>query len=586
MSSLRWCFELALVGLIACGLCTSTTQAFQTETHTFQTETHTFQTETHTFQTETDPAGPLTGQAIATKVDTLVFCPQPFQKALTPWLGYRRQQGHRIQVLTPQSTAAELKQQIATVAAKQPLRHLVLVGDAYDRTANPKHLVPTEYVLSKATFKLGADPDIATDNPFADLDGDGLPDISVGRIPVDSAAELSQFVQRVITYETQAVNTDQANGNSNAGVPWQMRMNLIAGVGGFGKLVDQLIEQVAKKVITEMIPAPLQTSMTYGSWSSPYCPNPERFAESAVERFNEGCLFWVYLGHGDRCRLDAIHVPDGSYSILDASNIQQLNCRSGNPIAVFLACYTNSFDGDRDCLGEMMLRQPNGPIAAIGGSRVTMPAGMGLLSMAMLDEYFDGSAETLGEVILKAKLEMIRGDKEFDGYRELIESMSKSLLPDQKFADECADHVQLMQLLGDPLLRVQRTHRIDVSAPKSATAGDTIKLSGSVDHQQHKGSGPLQIRISYQRDRIKHRFKRRRKFASTPTELAKFQVAYDHARDLVCIQQTAVMVAGKFEAEIKIPDFTYGDCVITCIAPGANGVAAGSAKIKINKADR
>ena len=562
MSSLRWCFRLALIGLIVCGLSTFA----------------------QAFQTETNPTSPPTDQAVTTKIDTLVFCPQPYQNALTPWLRYRRQQGHRIQVLTPKSTAAELKQQIVAVAAKHPLHHLVLIGDAYDRDANPKHLVPTEYVLSKATFKLGAEPDIATDNPFADLDGDNLPDISVGRIPVDSATELTQFVQRVIAYETRTSDVD-ANGNPNAGVPWQMRMNLVAGVGGFGKLVDQLIEQVAKKVITEMVPETMQTSMTYGSWNSPYCPNPERFSESAVERFNEGCLFWVYLGHGNRCRLDEIHAPDGSHSILDESNIQQLNCRSGNPIAVFLACYTNAFDGDRDCLGEMMLRQPNGPIATIGGSRVTMPGGMGLLSMAMLDEYFDGSAETLGEVILKAKLEMIQGDKEFADYRELIESMSKTLLPDQKFADECADHVQLMQLLGDPLLRVKRAHRIEVSAPKSATVGDTIKLSGSVDHQTHKGSGQLQIRINYQRDRIKHRFKRRRKFASTPTELAKFQVAYDQARDLVCVQQTATMVDGKFKAEIKLPDFTHGDCVITCTMPGDNGVAAGSAKIKIKKAE-
>ena len=561
MSRLRWCWELALIGLVVCGLCSSA----------------------QAFQNETIPTSPPTDQAVATKIDTLVFCPQPFQNALTPWLSYRRQQGHRIEVLAPRSTAAELKQQIAAVAAKHPLRHLVLIGDAYDQNANPKHLVPTEYVLSLAIYKLGGEPDIATDNPFADLDGDGLPDISVGRIPVDSAAELTRFVQRVIAYETQAVNANRTRGNSNA-VPWKMRINLIAGVGGFGQLVDQLIEQVAKKVITEMVPETHQTSMTYGSWNSPYCPNPERFAESAVERFNEGCLFWVYIGHGDRCRLDKIHVPDGSHSILNQSNVQQINCRSGNPIAVFLACYTNAFDGDRDCLGEMMLRQPNGPIATIGGSRVTMPGGMGLLSMAMLDEYFDGSAETLGEVILKAKLEMIRGDKEFEDFRKLIESMSKTLLPDKKFADECTDHVQLMQLLGDPLLRVQRADQIDVSAPKSATAGDTIKLSGSIDHQTHKGSGPLQIRISYQRDRIKHRFKRRRKFASTPTELAKFQVAYDQARDLVCVEQTASMVEGKFEAEIEIPDFAYGDCVITCYMSGADGIAAGSAKIKIKKA--
>jgi len=104
-----------------------------------------------------------------------------------------------------------------------------------------------------------------------------------------------------------------------------------------------------------------------------------------------------------------------------------VNCRAGNPIAVFLACYTNAFDGDRDCLGELMLKQKNGPIATIGGSRVTMPAGMGLMSMAMLEEYFNGTAETLGEVVLKAKRELSQGKQEFNGYRELRANLRRRM---------------------------------------------------------------------------------------------------------------------------------------------------------------
>ena len=529
-------------------------------------------------------------QQASPNVDTLVFCPPPFQPALKPWLDYRRQQGHRIEVLTPATTAVELKQQIAaviarqqvvakqTAAAKHKLAHLVLIGDAYEQNANPKLLVPTEYVLSRATYKLGAEPDIATDNPFADLDGDGVPDISIGRIPVDSANELTKFIQRVIAYETGTA--------PNADPLWKTRLNLVAGVGGFGKLADQMIEQIAKKVITEMVPDTMQTSMTYGSWNSPYCPDPDRFSESAIERFNEGCLFWVYLGHGDRCRLDQIHMPDESHQILDESKIQTVNCRAGNPIAVFLACYTNAFDGDRDCLGELMLKQQNGPIATIGGSRVTMPGGMGLLSMAMLEEYFDGSARSLGEVVLKAKRELSQGKQEFKGYRELIESISATMLPGQTFKDECIDHIELMQLMGDPLLRVKRPERINLTAPKSAIAGDTINVAGEVTSAANEKSGPVRVQVSYQRDRLKHRFKRRRTFASTPTELAKFQLAYDQARDLVCVEQTVEMVEGKFETEIKLPDYARGDCVITSTLIGSDAVLAGSAKIEIEKAKR
>ena len=406
----------------------------------------------------------------------------------------------------------------------------------------------------------------------------------MGRIPVDSDVELAQFIQRVIAYETKSGKADQPSEALPANTPWQTRINLVAGVGGFGKLADQLIEQVAKKVITQMIPDALQTSMTYGSWNSPYCPNPERFSDAAIERFNEGCLFWVYLGHGDRCCLDRVHMPDESHTILDESTVQKINCRVGNPIAVFLACYTNAYDGDRDCLGELMLQQKNGPIATIGGSRVTMPAGMGLLSMAMLDEYFNGSAQTLGEVILKAKLEMISGHQKFNGYRELIKSLSATMLPGQAFEDECADHIHLMQLLGDPLLRVNRPRQVDLSAPESATSGDTINISGTSTNATNNLTGPLQICVRYQRDRTKHRFKRRRKFASTPAEMSQYQVAYDQARDLVCLQQTAMMTDGKFKATIKLPDFAHGDCVITCTMPHRNGVLAGATNIKIKKA--
>ena len=77
MSSLRWRCELALFGLIVCSLCSSL----------------------QAFQNETNRTSPPIDQAVATKIDTLVFCPQPFQNALTPWLSYRRQQGHRIEVL-------------------------------------------------------------------------------------------------------------------------------------------------------------------------------------------------------------------------------------------------------------------------------------------------------------------------------------------------------------------------------------------------------------------------------------------------------------------------------------------------------
>ena len=98
----RW-RQLFAVGIIVCQLSTSA-QAVQTEANS--------------------PKQPAS-QAVAQNIDTLVFCPRTFQSSLTPWIEYRHKQGHRIQVLTPRPTAAELKQHIVTVAANNPLTHLV-----------------------------------------------------------------------------------------------------------------------------------------------------------------------------------------------------------------------------------------------------------------------------------------------------------------------------------------------------------------------------------------------------------------------------------------------------------------------------
>ena len=227
------------------------------------------------------------------KIDTLVLCPFDFQPALAKWLTYRRGQGYQVRVESPAPIAAGIKRQIQIVAATNPLKRILLVGDSADPFTHFQQLVATDFVASQVSVFFGSEPEIATDNTYADLDFDGLPELTIGRIPVDSATQLDQYMDRVIAYEM------TANRNLRDSL-WRRRINLVAGVGGLGRVVDTVVEQTAKQMITDLVPAEYQTSMTYGSWASPYCPDPRRFSQTTIERFNEGCLFWVYVGHGDR----------------------------------------------------------------------------------------------------------------------------------------------------------------------------------------------------------------------------------------------------------------------------------------------
>ena len=323
-------------------------------------------------------------QQVTQPYDTLVVVAPDLAPALQRWVDYRTNQGHRLLVIEGRRFAADNRNFIQRIVAMhRKIENLVLVGDAGDWTKSPLELLPTDHVRAEVNFLFGSEMEIATDNTYADLNGDATPELNVGRIVATDAKELERYVDRVIKYESDSGNQQ-----------WRRRINLIAGLGGFGSVTDGLIESTAKQIITDKIPASYNTSVTYGSWQSPYCPDPRLFSQTTIERFNEGCLFWIYVGHGDRQRLDKVRVPEQRFDILDDESAEALNCRSGSPIAIFLACYTGAIDSSRDCLAEQMVKQPGGPVAVICGSRVTMPYAMSLLSIEMADEFFDGQCLT------------------------------------------------------------------------------------------------------------------------------------------------------------------------------------------------
>jgi len=511
-------------------------------------------------------------------VDTLVLCGSNLQAALVPWIDYRRKQGHKIAIRFSKSTAAENKKLIAEYAKDDQLKTVLLVGDSGDRWRDPRQLVPTGLVQAKVNVHFGSEPKIASDNIYADLDDDGNPDLAVGRLTADSSAELTNTIARIIRYEQQS-----------AGQLWQRKINLIAGVGGLGRLIDTIVENTTKEMVKELIPAGYETTMTYGSWTSPFCPDPRRFSETAIGRFNEGCMFWVYCGHGQRDQLDRIMLPDQNHRILDGESVDQLNCRRGSPIAICLACYTGAHDGAEDCLAEQMMRQPNGPVAVVCGSRVTMPYGMSVLSVEMMNEFFRGECETLGQLMLKAKQRMTKEPNADDKYRQSLDALGKTFSPLPKLiGEECKEHLHLMQLIGDPLLRLKRPSSLGLKIENVVeadpddglpvfSAGDKIVVTGT-----SKIPGNLLVEISYERGRFRHRPSIRREYDSSNAAFNKIHEDYLKANDTVCARKVLEATVGKFETELQVPQDCRGACDVRVMLLGADDeVAIDSLPVRI-----
>jgi len=472
----------------------------------------------------------------------------------------------------------EIRGRLRALAGQGRLRYVVLVGDA-DSPARMNHpasnttalpvrrpaaapLVPTGYAPARVIARWGSAPLIATDNPYGDLNNDGRPELAVGRLAVDSAAELQAVVQKILNYER----------SGDAGL-WHRRINVVAGVGGFGILADRVIESAARYFLVQHVPAEYRVTMTYASWRSPYCPDPRLFRRTTLQRLNEGAWFWVYVGHGRATELDWIRVPGGWQRILGVEDLQALDRSVGRPIALILACQTGAFDAESECLAEQMLRHPQGPVAVLAGSRVTMPYGMSVLARELLKQCFHRRTDTLGLALLKAKQAMLEPPEAGDKDRALLDVLAQTLSPPPVELDtERREHVQLFNLLGDPLLRLKYPRKVVLEVPEQATAG----------HGRTTISGLARVELTLPRGVLPVERPQRAQMPEDAEQLARFQEVYEQANDGCLSAVNAPVIGGRFEATLEVPRDFRGDCQVRVFVAGREGFAAAAVPLRVS----
>lgn len=504
-----------------------------------------------------------------TLADVLVVCPDQFRPALQRWVKYREGQEHRITIIAPGRTGFQTRQLIKSAAEKQKFKYLVLVGDTDSGDQRDKSVtVPTDYIEAKVNVKFGSENEIATDSSFGDFDEDGFPDVAVGRISVHSVEELNQYIDRIIAYESEM----------NWG-HWRRRIQLIGGIGGFGYLEDQVIQVATKRLITDLIPADYDVNMTYAGWRSPYFPDPRRFSETAIDRFNEGSLFWVYVGHGQKYGLDEVRTPFSRQAILDHNSVSQLNCTDGSPIALMLCCYSGAFDARQDCLAEKMMKQPRGPIATICATRVSMPYSMSVMARNMMKNCFDEKPDTIGQLFLASKRALIEEPDPNDEYRALLDGLAKWLSPSRSVLNqERVEHVHMFHLLGDPLLKLATPAPLDVKVENNVVAGQqtTITTTAPV-------AGTATVELVYRRDRFLYSDLGRSEFPTDPRLLGRFQETYQKANQKVCWNHRVDIDAGEQNITIPIPEGIDGECFVRVYLDTQDGHFVGSKPLHVAK---
>ena len=471
------------------------------------------------------------------RVDWIAVAPPAFADALAPLRAHRARTGTAAVVRTDDVEARFGKgpEGIAKFVEAARPRFLLLAGDV-DRV--PTFVRKAAYVSE--TF--ASEADLATDQLF------GVP---AGRFPADSPEELRAMAEKTVEYETTLPPG-----------PWRRRIAFVTGEGGFGAIVDGVIERQFETLVTDAIPAGYEVETAYAKASSNYFYYAPKFGENALRLLNEGPLFYAYVGHGLRDRLDDVRYKDFLYPILEAKDAAKVESRGGLPIMVCIACSTGEFDARiGDAIGETLFKRRRGPVAFIGGSRVTQPYGNALLGRHLIRQVFHGKSRTLGEAMAGAREAVLGKDEsplrlQADAHAAFVQGPG-SLEPMRR------DVVLHYNLFGDPGLVIRRPDdSLGVEARGVARPGRPLAVAGWAKDAR---------RVTVTLDCPRNAF-------CKPTDLAEGDIEkavarrYANANDKTLARAEFQVFDGAFEGTIELPaDAKPGKYVLKVASDGAMG---------------
>ncbi len=277
---------------------------------------------------------------------------------------------------------------------------------------NHRSLVPTS---SYPTLEGHA----ASDTWFVCLDdGDDLPDMAIGRIPVVTPEELAGVVDKTIAF----VSAPPVG-------PWRRNLLFVANESvSFQRRTDQLAETYSKLgfIPNKIYPHPTE-------------PANEHHTRRILEILDDGALAVHFIGHGGRY-IWRTGPPDleKNHDLFTLDHLEELADNGRLPVVLSLTCYSAPFDHPTaDSIGEKLIRIPRrGAIAVFAASWRNSPSPV--MGERLLDELTI-PGNTIGEAVMRAKR----------GFRSDV-------------------LIQTYNLLGDPAVPVSApAHSLDLALEKT-----------------------------------------------------------------------------------------------------------------------
>lgn len=314
------------------------------------------------------------------RADWLIIAPEALLGAARTLASYRQSRGLETMVVDLEDIMDEFNYGISSPEAirdflgyayenwqKAP-RYVVLAGggtyDYKDNMGAGDNLIPT--LMTETPQMLSP-----SDSLFGDADGDHVPEIAIGRLPVLSAEELQNVIGKIIAYEqTAGSRIVMLADNQDDGGNFPSDSNDIAGLVPSGYVVEKI-------------------------YLSGHSLDSAR--RMLLDSINSGVSLLNYIGHAGLDRL-------ANEGLLLSSDIASLQ-NSGRPfVLTAMTCTVGNFAlPGYDALGEALVTKKD-----TGAAAVWAPTGLSFNFMAkILDEHlfrggFGNPGTALGDLILDA----------------------------------------------------------------------------------------------------------------------------------------------------------------------------------------
>lgn len=244
---------------------------------------------------------------------------------------------------------------------------------------------------------------------------DEVPDISLGRLPVRTPAELEALIAKIVRYEKTPPQGD-----------WPNRFLVIGGNG-----VDFRSQGIA---LSKVIPPQFNTRLLFTVKDQQDADDPYFGGTSdLLDYVDQGCSVVTFHGHGG----GAIWADNG---LLRLDDIDRFYTQGKFPFILSMTCYTGSFESPvRESLADALLFSENeGAVAMLGASGVGWTWNDYFLQTEIMKQVFNNPDMTIGEMVTAGKIAYLAHYKtaqvvsEINQYHLLGDPASHIQLPQQQ----------------------------------------------------------------------------------------------------------------------------------------------------------